>query len=245
MRSEGKDTLLTFGGAHSNHIAAVAAAGKEQGFKTIGIIRGEELEKGSNPTLRKAAAQGMRLHFISRERYRRKHEPEMLQHWKQEFGEVYMVPEGGANEAGTRGCEDIVKEIREDFDFIVCACGTGSTLAGIIRSLPERRVAIGIPVLADAAFLETHIRNMLPDPGTREHQWKLVHDYHFGRYGAVPHELSRFVKDFYSDTGIPLDRIYTGKMMYGVLDLMEKGMFLRGEKVIALHTGGLQGDPIT
>ncbi len=242
MKKEGKKTLLTYGGAHSNHIAAVAAAGKEFGFRSIGIIRGEELHPLSNPTLKRAAENGMELHFISRDLYKRKHTEAEREKLKAQFGDVYFVPEGGANELATKGCGEILLYIQEDFDFIVCACGTGSTLAGIIPHLRKNQMAIGIPVLADALFLEEDIKKLLPAGSDLSRQWKLYHDYSFGRYGSVTKELIRFVKDIREDTGIPLDYIYTAKMLFATLDLIDKGVFLKGEKVIALHTGGLQGN---
>ncbi|MCC7301472.1 MAG: 1-aminocyclopropane-1-carboxylate deaminase/D-cysteine desulfhydrase [Bacteroidia bacterium] len=242
MRREGKNTLLTYGGAHSNHIAATAAAGKEFGFKTIGIIRGDELNPESNATLRRAAEQGMDLHFLTREQYRNKHRPEEKKKILEKFGDVYHVPEGGANEEATRGCAGIIAEIHEPFDFIVCACGTGSTLAGLITSLEKAQMAIGIPVLSEAQFLEERITGWVgPDKNLRS-RWKLYYDYSFGRYGAITPELRKFAREFREDTGIPLDCIYTAKMMWGLLDLTEKGVFMKGEKVIALHTGGLQGN---
>ena len=242
MKVEGKNTLLTYGGAHSNHIAAVAAAGKEFKFRSIGIIRGEELNEQSNPTLRKAAGNGMELHFISRTQYKLKHSPEERNQLKEKFGDIYFVPEGGANALATKGCNEIISLIEGDFDFVVCPCGTGSTLAGIIPALKKNQQAIGIPVLSDAKFLQSAVENFLPGGSDHSRQWQLFYDYSFGRYGSVTRQLMNFVQDMKTDTGIPLDYIYTAKMMYGIFDLADKGVFLKGEKVIALHTGGLQGN---
>ena len=238
LKKKGMKTLLTPGGAFSNHIAATAATGRIHSFKTIGIIRGEELDTESNPTLKKAKADGMTLKFISRAHYRRRNEPVFLEELKEEFGAFYFLPEGGANEAGLRGCAEIMQNIIIEYDFVVCAVGTGTTLAGIASTLPKDKQIIGIPVLANAGYLESTIEIMRPDLSN----WKLYHGYDFGRYGSITPELVLFSEQFESETGIALDHVYTAKMMFGLLDLIEKGTFIRGEKIIALHTGGLQGN---
>ncbi len=238
LKKEGMKTLLTLGGAFSNHIAATAAAGRIHSFKTIGVIRGDELDTESNPTLKKAKADGMEFKFISRARYGSRNEPLFLEELKEEFGAFYFLPEGGANEAGLRGCSEIMKNMIAEYDFVVCAAGTGTTVAGIASSLPKGKQIIGIPVLANAGYLESTIENMRPGLSN----WKLYHGYDFGRYGSITPELVHFSKQFESETGIALDHVYTAKMMFGLLDLIEKGTFVRGEKIIALNTGGLQGN---
>jgi 1-aminocyclopropane-1-carboxylate deaminase len=236
-KAENLDTVLTFGGAYSNHIAAVAYAGKQQGFKTIGIIRGDELgdKIADNPTLEFAQECGMQFDFVSREAYRLKTEPDFIANLKDKFGSFYLVPEGGTNEYAVKGCEEILTKEDASFDYICCAVGTGGTISGIINSaLPHQKV-LGFPALK-GDFLKDEIRKFV----TNEN-WELLTDYHFGGYGKVNDELIQFINQFYKETQVPLDPIYTGKMVYGVLDLIQKNYFQENAKILLIHTGGLQG----
>ena len=153
-------TLLTFGGAWSNHIHAVAAASKHFGINTIGVIRGDESVHNAN--LEFAASCGMQLHFVDRKTYREKHTPEFIETLHQQFGDFYYLPEGGSNALAVHGCKDIVSEINEEFDVITTACGTGSTLAGLITGLQSRQRAIGYAALKQADFLIQDVEQMLP-----------------------------------------------------------------------------------
>lgn len=236
-KSENKETILTFGGAFSNHIAAVAYAGKEQGFKTIGIIRGDELgdKISENPTLQFAQDCGMKFKFISREDYRQKTETNFLEQLKQDFGGFYLVPEGGTNELAIKGCEDILTENDSDFDFVCCAVGTGGTITGIINSILPHQKVLGFPALK-GDFLKEDICKF-----ARNQNWELITDYHFGGYGKVNAELIAFINQFYTDTKIPLDPIYTAKMVFGVMDLIQSNYFPENSKILLIHTGGLQG----
>jgi 1-aminocyclopropane-1-carboxylate deaminase len=236
-KAEKQETVLTFGGAYSNHIAAVAYAGKEQGFKTIGVIRGEELgdKIAENPTLQFAKECGMQFEFVTREAYRFKTEPDFIANLKQKFGSFYLVPEGGTNEYAIKGCEEILTEEDAKFDYICCAVGTGGTISGIINSaLPHQKV-LGFPALK-GDFLKDEIRKF----ATNEN-WELITDYHFGGYGKVNEELIQFINQFYKETQVPLDPIYTGKMVFGVIDLIQKNYFPDDSKILLIHTGGLQG----
>lgn len=240
MQRQKQNTLLTFGGAYSNHIAAAAKAGKKYGFNTIGIIRGEELNEKSSEVLETAYMDGMRFHFVSREKYRRMRNDNenSLTELKNLFGNFYLLPEGGSNELGVKGCMEITEGL-PDFDFICTAAGTGATLAGIALTLRKHQQAIGFAVLGDAEFLngdvESFIKNMSgTDAGLT--QWSINHNYHFGRYARVNDELRKFVSGFKEKTGVELDLIYTGKMMFGVMDLIEKGKFVCGERIFAVHT---------
>ncbi|PKB15863.1 1-aminocyclopropane-1-carboxylate deaminase/D-cysteine desulfhydrase [Flavobacterium sp. 5] len=236
-KSEGLETVLTFGGAYSNHISAVAYAGKEQGFKTIGVIRGDELgdKITENPTLKFAQDCGMQFEFVSREAYRLKTEPDFIAKLKDKFGSFYLVPEGGTNEYAIKGCEEILTDKDANFDFVCCAVGTGGTISGIINSaLPHQKV-LGFPALK-GDFLKDEIRKFATNQN-----WELVTDYHFGGYGKVNEELVQFINQFYQQTQIPLDPIYTGKMVFGVIDLIQKNWFLDNAKILMIHTGGLQG----
>ena len=234
---ENHHTLVTFGGAFSNHILAVASAGKEQNFKTIGIIRGEELQSkiAENPTLRKAQEFGMKFEFVSREAYRDKSEAYFMKKLEEKFGEFYMIPEGGTNELAIRGCEEILTKSDEDFDYICCAVGTGGTISGIINSTSIHQKVLGFPALK-GDFLKPDIEKF-----AKNKNWELITDYHFEGYGKVTNELIVFLNDFKKEYNILLDPIYTGKMVFGVIDLIRKDYFPEKSKILLIHTGGLQG----
>lgn len=230
--------LLTFGGAFSNHIVAVAAAGKENGFKTVGIIRGEELfdQIDNNPSLSLAKKLGMEFEFISRTHFRSKDDIAFINDLIAKYGgSVYVIPEGGTNEHAIKGCEEILSESDNNFDFVCLPVGTGGTISGIINSAQTNQQIIGFSSLK-GDFLSDVICNFVSKTN-----WKLNTDYHFGGYGKVTDDLISFLNQFYQKTNIPLDPVYTGKMMFGVLDLIEKGFFPKNSKILAIHTGGLQG----
>ena len=237
-----KSTLLTFGGAYSNHIAASAAAGFAYNFKTIGIIRGDELANNlaetiqNNPTLKFASEHNMQLEFVSRSAYRNKTEPEFIASLLEKFGDFYLVPEGGTNNFAVKGCEEILAEEDEKYDFICCAVGTGGTISGIINSLKSHQKAIGFPALK-GDFLSQEIRKYI----LKTDNWSLNSNYHFGGYAKVSEELIIFINKFKSETKIPLDPVYTGKMIFGIIDLIKNGFFEKETKILAIHTGGLQG----
>lgn len=231
----GYATLLTFGGAFSNHIAAVASVGQLFGFKTIGVIRGEELAEVSNPTLDFAKSCGMQCHFVSREMYQQKNDATFLEMLSQKFGDFYLLPEGGTNALAVKGCEEILTEYDAQFDYICSAVGTGGTISGLINSsLPHQNV-LGFPALK-GDFLREEIAKF-----AHKSHWDLVTDYHFGGYAKISPQLISFINTFKDAYGIALDPIYTGKMLFGVFDLIEKGYFPKGSKILVIHTGGLQG----
>jgi 1-aminocyclopropane-1-carboxylate deaminase/D-cysteine desulfhydrase-like pyridoxal-dependent ACC family enzyme len=237
-----KNTLLTFGGAYSNHIAAVAAAGQEFGFRTIGIIRGEE-HLPLNPTLSFATAAGMALHYISREAYRQKQEPAYLEQLARQFGQPYLIPEGGTNALAVKSCTEIVSDIAVDYDFLCCACGTGGTVAGIIAGLAGEKQVLGFPALKGGEFLNKEIEQLIKTyNGQRYTNWQLITDYHFGGYAKVKPELLAFMRQFQEQHQVPLEPIYTGKMFYGLMDMIKQGYFPTGSRIVAIHTGGLQGN---
>ncbi|WP_083702128.1 1-aminocyclopropane-1-carboxylate deaminase/D-cysteine desulfhydrase [Mangrovimonas sp. DI 80] len=233
----GFDTLLTFGGAFSNHIAAVAAAGQAEGFKTIGVIRGEELtyKVADNPTLKFAKECGMQFQFVTREDYRYKTSPEFIQQLETRFGSFYLVPEGGTNGFAVKGCEEILKDVQDDFDYICCAVGTGGTISGLVNGSTSAQKILGFPALK-GGFLSKDISKF-----ARNTNWSLIEDYHFGGYAKINEDLISFINQFKKEYQIPLDPVYTGKMMYGILDLIKKGYFPEQSKILAIHTGGLQG----
>nr|WP_298997463.1 pyridoxal-phosphate dependent enzyme [uncultured Allomuricauda sp.] len=231
------DTLLTFGGAFSNHIAAAAFAGKEAGLKTIGVIRGEELKDKwrENPTLKLAQEHGMRLHFVSRESYRDKGTHDFVSGLKETFGPFYLIPEGGTNTLAVKGCEEILTESDQYFDFICCCVGTGGTIAGLINASHSHQTVLGFPALK-GDFLKEDIRKFVQND-----RWRLLSEYHFGGYAKVDKSLIAFINAFKKETGIPLDAVYTGKMVFGIFDLIKKDTFKKGTQILAIHTGGLQG----
>lgn len=233
------DAILTFGGAYSNHISATAAAGKEFNIPTIGIIRGEELSEkiAENPTLSFAQKAGMKLKFISREQYRNKSNPEFLEKLKSEFGNIYILPEGGTNELAIKGCEEILNENTREFNYIACAVGTAGTISGIVKSSENQQIILGFPALKDSGFLSDEINRF-----TNRSNFKLIKDYHFGGYAKVNNELLEFINDFKRQFGVTLDAVYTGKMMFGIFQLIQNGFFPKGTKILAVHTGGIQGN---
>jgi 1-aminocyclopropane-1-carboxylate deaminase len=227
--------IVTFGGAYSNHLSATAATGKEHNIKTIGLVRGEEHD-ALNPTLQFCKEQGMELYFLSREEYKNKDISRFS------FSDAYVIPEGGSNKLGVQGCSEMLSSIGENYDCIICACGTGATLSGLILSaLPQQKV-LGIPVLKGAQFLKEEINQHLSSFENTNKNWDLALDYHCGGYGKINDELVTFIKMFKQQYNVPLDGIYTGKMMMGVMDLLRKNYFLNHSKVLVIHTGGLQGN---
>lgn len=233
LKEKGLDSLLTFGGAFSNHIAATAYAGKKHGIRTLGVIRGEELQgKPYNATLAFASACGMEFHFVDRETYRLKNQGDFIDKLRELYGDFYLLPEGGSNELAVKGCEEILTPEDAKFTHIALAVGTGGTLSGIIRSaLPGQKV-LGFPALK-GDFLQKDICKFTDKSG-----WELILEYHFGGYAKIGAELVHFMNDFRDKTGILLDPIYTAKMAYGVLDRMDD--FTPGSKILMIHTGGLQ-----
>ena len=240
-RKQGKKTLLTFGGAYSNHIYAAAAAGKIFNLNTIGIIRGEE-HLPLNPTLSFAKDNGMKLYYLDRTSYRQKNSPEIINHLQEKFGDFYLLPEGGTNELAVKGCGEIIGKINIDFDYVCCPCGTGGTLAGLISGLNGKNFALGFAVLKGASFLKENVNSLLKNCSSDSFQkWDINLDYHFGGYARMDSVLLDFVKRFTSLTKIPIEPIYTGKMLFGIYDLVSKGYFKEGNVIIAIHTGGIQG----
>lgn len=236
-KKEKQATLLTFGGAFSNHIAATAYAGHENGFKTIGVIRGDELfnKINENTTLQFAQKCGMQLEFVSREDYRLKTETHFIEKLHQKWGDFYLVPEGGTNVFAIKGCEEILLDEDSKFDYICCAVGTGGTISGIINSALSHQTVLGFPALK-GDFLKDEINKFT----TQEH-WELITEYHFGGYGKVDAALISFINTSFATNKIPLDPIYTGKMAFGVIDLIQKKYFPKNAKILMIHTGGLQG----
>jgi len=234
---QGKETLLTFGGAYSNHIYATAAAAHELGFKSIALIRGEETQP-LNSTLRFAKERGTKIYYVTREAYRAKSASEFVQQLHKRFGDFYMIPEGGTNDLAVKGVEEFAHSLGNDFDYLCCAMGTGGTLAGLIRGLENAKEVLGFPVLKGGAFLKEGAEKLI---GINYTSWKVYPEYHFGGYAKTTPELLEFISSYERMHNHMLDQVYTGKMFYGVYDLMHQNYFRRGTTILLLHTGGLQG----
>jgi len=244
-KKAGHHTLLTFGGAYSNHIAATAAAGKLFGFKTIGIIRGEETLP-LNPTLRRAKENGMQFYYVTRRDYRKKKEPDFNQWLHQLFSDFYTIPEGGSNTLALKGCQELGREINQRVNnekplYITSACGTGGTFAGLISAFAPETQAIGFSALK-GDFMEEEVRRFLEGfSHSSTASWQINNRYHFGGFARYKPGLIHFMQDFYDTFQIPLDPLYTGKMLYGLKELISSGYFPEGAQIVAVHTGGIQG----
>ena len=239
---DGYKQLLTFGGAFSNHIHATAAAGKSFDFETIGVIRGEELEGRSlNPTLAEAREMGMQLVFVSRKAYDQRHEPWFLETLGGKFPKAYILPEGGTNTLAVKGCCEILNPEDSSYDMVCCPVGTGGTLLGLEQAglLP----VWGYPALkgfGPGALSNLYVsgKETLSElPGSR-----LRTEYHFGGYGRINEELVKFIRDVHEQTGVVLDGVYTGKMLYGICADIKNGIIPEGSRILAIHTGGVQGN---
>ncbi|MEU0507867.1 MULTISPECIES: 1-aminocyclopropane-1-carboxylate deaminase/D-cysteine desulfhydrase [Amycolatopsis] len=233
-REQGHTRLLTFGGAYSNHLRAVAAAGHHYGFETVGAVRGEE-HQPLNDSLAYAVSRGMRLTYLDRTTYRRKTEPDVLARLTDEFGPCYVVPEGGSNGLGVRGCAELPAEIDTDFDVICCACGTGTTLAGIAAGLTGDQRALGFAVLNGGRFLDDEVRHLQQEAFGRDTgNWAIDYDFPFRGYAKRTPELDAFTRDFKARHGITLDWVYEAKMMYGLFERIASGAFPPGTTVVAV-----------
>jgi 1-aminocyclopropane-1-carboxylate deaminase len=236
-RAEGARTLLTFGGAYSNHIRAVAAAGEENGFATIGVIRGEE-HLPLNDSLAFAVSHGMRLTYLDRETYREKHSAAVVARLHEEFGDFYLLPEGGSNEAAVRGCAELPTEVGDGFDVICCAVGTGGTLAGIAAGLGPGRRAIGFAALK-GGFLGAEVAALQRRTyGEVVGEWHVEDDFHCGGYAKTSPELLEFIAEFEKEHGVVVEPVYVAKMMLGLTRLIEAGRFAAGTRIVAVVTTG-------
>ncbi len=235
-KTRNKTTLVTFGGAYSNHIAAVAAAGNQFNFKTIGVIRGEELSNTVlNPTLQFAKQQGMDFHFISRTQYRNKTQAKFITTLKKTIGDFYLIPEGGTNNLAVKGCEEILSETDKKFDYVCTAVGTGGTIAGLVKDSNQNQRIIGFSALK-GSFQTSEVVKY-----TSKKNYFITDKYCFGGYAKITEELISFINTFKQQAGIPLDPVYTGKMLFGIFDMLKNNYFPENSRILAIHTGGLQG----
>ncbi|MET7366928.1 pyridoxal-phosphate dependent enzyme [Streptomyces sp. NPDC005566] len=238
LRAAAGHTVLTFGGAYSNHLRATAAAGRLLGFPTVGVVRGDELAgRPLNPSLARCAADGMRLHFVDRATYRSKTAPEVLDGLLSLFGACTVLPEGGSNALAAQGCTALGQELRGQGDTVAVACGTGGTLAGLAAGLAPGQRALGIPVLR-GGFLEDVVLNLQHEAfGARTGQWSLDERFHFGGYARTTPGLHAFADDFEDRHGLPVERLYVAKLLYALTALAEEGAFAPGSTVTAVITG--------
>ncbi len=228
--------VLTFGGAFSNHIIATAKTCSLNSVTSIGIIRGERATE-LNPVLKTVESFGMKLNFVSREEYRRRGEAKYQDELQNKFGEHFIIPEGGGNELGVKGCMEILPAINEEFDFVFTPIGSGGTFAGLALSAPKKTKVIGVAVLKGAEYLEETVQQFI---GERQSAtWSIIHNYHFGGYAKWNDDLINFINDFKTVTAIPLEPIYSGKLFFAVNDLIKNNFFQKESKILCLHTGGL------
>ena len=241
-KEENHQTILTFGGAYSNHIFATAAAAHEVGFKSIGIIRGEK-QVPLNSTLAFAKDHDMLLHFVPREDYRKKTDNDFVEALHDRLGNFFLIPEGGTNALAVQGCNEFgASLLNYDFHHLILPVGTGGTIAGIVSGLPAHKKIMGISVLKGGEFLEMDIQALLGVKYPHSAVWTINTNYHFGGYAKYTPELLSFINNFKAKHGIPIEYVYTGKMFAAIFDLVRKGSFSRGDSILAIHTGGLQNN---
>ncbi len=242
-QEKNKHTLLSFGGAYSNHLHALAAVGKQLNFKTIGIIRGQA-PKTLNPCLQDMLDWGMQLKFIKRIDYKQKHTAQFIENLKLEFNDFYLIPEGGNNAAGRKGCAELLEELHDEYDTICCEVGSGTMLSSLIQgNICTQTSYLGFAVMKNPQ-LDEDIHNILATSKNKHKlstQWKINHHYHFGGFAKTTNELNTFIESFKQQHNIQLEPVYSGKMLWGILDLIKQDHFKPGSRILAIHGGGLQG----
>ena len=241
-KESGLNGVISFGGAFSNHLHALAWAGQQQGLKTVGVVRGE-LTEPLNPTLADCKRWGMSLIPVSREEYRRRADQVIINRLRASFPDHLLLPEGGANDFAIQGCQQWALEIQQqlpNIDYLCVASGTGATLAGLIAGLPPKVKVLGFPVLKGDSELASRLENWLA-PYSNHARWRIIENYHFGGYAKVTQELVQFIDAWQAKTRIPIEPIYTGKLLYGVMKLLEADYFPADSNVVVVHSGGMQG----
>ncbi|MHB8261393.1 MAG: 1-aminocyclopropane-1-carboxylate deaminase/D-cysteine desulfhydrase [Bacteroidia bacterium] len=239
-KRQGFKKILTFGGAWSNHLAAAATLNNNY-FSIIAVVRGEE-PKTYSDTLNYCKGKGVELHFVSRTEYRKKTSHVFIEELKGKFGEFYLLPEGGSNAFAVKGCREIIDYVPIEFDYICTPVGSGGTLAGITTGLKTHQQALGFNALKGAEYLGYEVSKLLANSQALNSKFKIINDYHFGGYAKTTPELLTFKKNFETKFTIPLDYVYTAKMVYGIFDLIQKSYFKEDSTIVAIHTGGLQGN---
>jgi 1-aminocyclopropane-1-carboxylate deaminase len=245
-QNQQKHQLLTFGGAYSNHIAATAAAAFERGWSSIGIIRGDELagrQQAWSPTLKHAQQHGMQLEFVDRQSYRLRHQQAWLNSLQQRYPQAYILPEGGSNELAVAGFESVIDELNQQcpgWTHLLCAVGTGSTLAGLAKFANNRQQIWGVASLKNAGYLNEQIKHWA---GLDKTNWRLFTEFHGGGYGKTTAEIVNISQQFEQLNRVKLDPIYTAKLVFGFYQLLQTGAFAPDSRVVLYHSGGLQGRP--
>jgi 1-aminocyclopropane-1-carboxylate deaminase len=247
---QGAQGIVTFGGAYSNHLVAAAFAAQAAGMPMVAMVRGEEaVGDAQNTTMAQLRSCGAEVVGLTREAYSKKEDPLFLAELAARYPNHFIIPEGGANLLGLRGCMEILHEVTEPFNVVAAPLGTATTFAGLLASGFAAQQFLGFPAIKGGDYLNAHVENFLMNakqqglvPDTlRQPAWQLVTDYHFGGFGKMPPELIAFMNHFFDETGIPLDPVYTAKMMLGLANMAQSGCFAKGTRILALHTGGLQG----
>jgi 1-aminocyclopropane-1-carboxylate deaminase len=246
VEKSGYIKMVTFGGAWSNHLAAVATCFEEavnkKKLEVIAVVRGEEPAEYSN-TLKYCREKGVKLHFVSRAQYKQRNEPGFIHELKAEYGDFYLLPEGGSNELAVKGCREILQYIPIDFNYICCPVGSGGTIAGIASGLKSGQHALGFVALKGTEMIEAQVQHLIQMASNSQlSNVQLFHDYHFGGFAKITFELLEFKRRLEIQAGFELDYVYTAKMFYGIENLILHGYFPAGSNIIALHTGGLQGN---
>lgn len=238
-----QNTLLSFGGAYSNHLHALAALGQQLNLNTIGIIRGEA-PNPLNPCLQDMLNWSMQLKFITRKAYKQKNLPTFVEHLKKEFGDFYLIPEGGNNSAGKKGCAELLKELQTPYDVICCEVGSGTMLNALIENnIHPQTQYLGFAVMKNPQ-LDAQIKDALSatqPSGLNLPLWHINHNYHFGGFAKTTAELNQFINDFKHTHNVQLEPVYSGKMLWGLFDLIKHNYFKPGNNILAIHGGGLQG----
>lgn len=245
-KKNNKTNILSFGGAYSNHIHALAFACYQQGLASIGIIRGEP-HYANNFTLSWAQHWGIKLVFVDRKTYKKRHHPDYLQQLQIQFPNSFIVPEGGSNTLALRGMSEVIDELNQqlEFDSLLCPVGSGGTLAGLVLGDAEQHNIIGVGVLKQGAdnqdYLKNEVKALLPNRAKNYKNWHIENEMHRGGYAKFSVLDEKRILDFSNTTNIPFEPVYSGKMLLALLDLVEQGYFPAGHKIVMLHTGGLQG----
>lgn len=231
-------TILTFGGGYSNHLAATAAMAKLAGVKSVGVVRGNYPEL--TPTLQFCVDCGMQLHPVSHDEYKRKNTEEVLAPLAIQFPEAFTIPEGGANDLGRKGSHDIAGLIPGNYTHVAVSVGTGTTLAGLVNALPTTAQMVGFAPMKGGAYLNEEVSVWIDND--KKLNYRIYDDWHFGGFGKDTDELLSFMNDFYLQEDIPLDKVYTAKMMYGIRHQVMEGIYPADARILCIHTGGLQGN---
>jgi 1-aminocyclopropane-1-carboxylate deaminase len=236
----GYKTIITFGGPFSNHLIATAAATQAFGIKAIGIVRGQYAQSELTPTLSDCVQLGIELQFVSREEYAKKEDTVWLQQLYSKYDKPFIIPEGGANELGRLGAEDIAQYIPKQFTHVCVSVGTGTTLIGIRNALPTTQQVWGYAPMRNGSYLSDEIAQHLTSQ--KNVAWQLFSDWHFGGFGKWNDELLTFMDSFNKTNHITLDKVYTAKMMYGIQQQLQQNIFPGDAEILCIHTGGLQGN---